>query len=512
MASDGGWLRSARLISVCTLLSRFLGLLRDVLMAACFGAGVAMDAFVLAFMVPNLFRRLFGEGAMSAAFVPVLTRYLRKEGLHAATRFFRACFTALLVLLCAITAFVGVVCVVAPALLPLNPTWRLFFSLLPALFIFMPLICLTALLGAGLHVRRRFLGPALAPVILNVFWIAGMWIGASVFGVWSATFAILAGGVAQLVVLSWILSRHGMTPGLLWEPNHEGVRRTARLVGPMILGLAVPQINVIVDGLIAQLCVPGSGANSALYYGNRLVQFPIGVLGAALSTAIFPTLAAQAHEGDREGLLGTLRQGLRVAGFVALAATAIAVALAGPIVELLFQRDRFGPVASMRTAWTLRFYALGLAAYCANQIVTRVYYAREDAKTPVKVAVAMVALNFALNITLVWPLRESGLALATALTAFVNVAVLLVLLRGKIGDLGLDGVRGSLVRSGVAALACAMAASATLWAVAETPRLVRCLGPMAVGGLVFLAVARGMGMPELTETLGALRRRRKRGV
>ena len=515
MSSEKNWLGSAKLVGACTLLSRVLGLVRDMAMAALFGSGVVMDAFVLAFMVPNLFRRLFGEGAMGAAFVPVFTDYTERKGDAEAGRFFRACFTASLALLGAITCLAWLLCAVAPGWLTLNATWRLFFPLLSALFPYMPLICLTALTGAALNVRRHFLGPAMAPVLLNVFWLLGLWLAAPIYGVWAVAVAVLAGGAAQLAMTLFILRGRGVRPGIAWEPRHEGVRRTARMVLPAVAGLAAMQVNILVDGLIAQFCVPGHGANSALYYGNRLAQFPLGVIGAALGTAIFPTLATRAARGDDQGLLEVMRQGLRVTLFIVLPVTTIAFVLSTPIVRLIFQRGAFGGDATTRASWVLSFYCLGLVAYCSNQILTRVFYAKEDSKTPVKVSVAMVGLNFTLNIILVWPMREAGLALATAVSAFVNIAALLWILRRRLGALALGELVGTVWRCAAAAAACGACAWAVLSALPEgTSRLALCALPMIAGGLVYLALAWFFRMPELQEVAGPLRlgqRRRTKG-
>ena len=509
MPSEKGWLGSARLISGCTLLSRVLGLFRDVLMAAFFGTSVAMDAFVLAFMVPNLFRRLFGEGAMSAAFVPVFTDYTQRDDPADAGRFLGAAFTTLMTLLGIISVLAWLLCMLAPRWLALNATWRLFFPLLQVVFPYMPLICLTALAGAALNVRRHFLAPALAPVLLNVCWIGGLLLGASQIGVFAVAFAVLVGGVVQLCLVLSMLRRHGLRLGLRWQPMHDGVRRVARLIAPMLLGLAAMQINVVVDGLIAQFCVPGSGANSALYYGNRLVQFPLGVFGAAIATAVFPTLASRAHAGDHAGLTATVRQAVRTVLFIALPATAIAVALRVPIVTLVFRRGDFNEVSAARTASVLMFYSLGLAAYCANQVLTRVYYAFEDTRTPVMVASGMVLLNFALNITLVWTMQESGLALATAVCSFVSVGILLAILRRRLGRFGAREVALSGARSLLAAVLCGAAAWVVSQKTANMGSLVHCALPMVAGGAVFLGAALVLRMPEVSEVLGTFARRKR---
>lgn len=509
MATQKGWLGSARLVAFCTLFSRVLGLVRDVAMAAFVGAGATMDAFVLAFMVPNLFRRLFGEGAMSAAFVPVFSEHWERDGPEGAGRFFRACFTALMAFLAAITGLVWLLSVLAPRYIALNETWALFFPLLSVLFPYMPMICLAALAGAALNVRGHFFGPAFAPAMLNVFWILGL-VASVRYGIWAVAFAVLAGGAAQLLIVLFLLPSRGVAPGLEWAPEHEGVRRTARLLAPALAGLAVMQVNVLFDGLIAQFCVPGDGANSALYYGNRLLQFPLGVIGVALTTAIFPTMARAAARGEDGELLGTVRQGLRVACFLMLPVAALTLALALPIVELIYERGRFGEEAALRAAWVLSLYGLGLPAYSGTQIVVRAFYSRKDTRTPVRVGVAMVGLNLALNLTLVWPLREAGLALATAVSAFVNGGVLLWILRRRMGPLGMGEVAKSALRSGAMGLAGGGAAWLLL-RVAGEGQLARVAVPMVAGGALYATAAVLLRVPEWGETVGGMRRRKGGG-
>jgi len=489
MAAEKGWVGSASVIGACTLGSRVLGLARDVLMAAYFGTGAAMDAFVLAFMAPNLFRRLFGEGAVTSAFIPVFTQAALREGPRGAERYFRACFTALTVLLWGVALAGGVVCAVAPRWFDLNETWRLFFPLLSAMFPFMPLVCLTALVSAALNVKQRFFAAASSPALMNVFWILALVLGARVWGVWAVAVAVVLSAATQLGWLLWDLRRTGIRPGLDWDWRQSNVSRTVKLVGPMVAGLAVTQVNVMVDGLIAQFCVPGDGANSALYYANRLMQFPLGVIGVALGTALFPMLSVKAAKGDLAGMGAAAGQGMRMTLFVTLPVTALTLALARPIVEVILRRGSFDETSASRTAWALALYTVGLAAYCANQVLTRVFHARQDSKTPVKVGLWMTGLNLGLNLALVWPLREAGLALSTAVCGFVNAGVMAWLLKKR--EVAIDGgeVARCAVWSGLASAACGAAAWGLCEALAGTPALARLAAPMAAGGVVYAAAA-----------------------
>jgi len=507
MAAEKGWLGSASVVGACTLGSRALGLVRDVLMAAYFGTGAAMDAFVLAFMAPNLFRRLFGEGAVTSAFVPIFTQATLREGHRGAERYFRACFTGLGALLWGVAVVGGVACALAPRWLQLDETWGLFFPLLSAMFPFMPLVCLTALVSAALNVKQRFFAAASSPALMNVFWIAALVFGARRWGVWAVAVAVVLSAGAQLGWLLWDLRRAGVRPGLSWDWRQSNVSRTVKMVGPMVVGLAVTQVNVLVDGLIAQVCVAGDGANSALYYANRLMQFPLGVIGVALGTALFPMLSAKAAKGDLAGMGVAVGQGMRVTLFVTLPVTAVTLALARPIVDVVLRRGSFDAESAARTAWALALYTVGLAAYCANQVLTRVFHARQDAKTPVKVGLWMTGLNLALNLALVWPLREAGLALSTAVCGFINTGVLAWLLKKR--DVVIPG--GEVARcalwSGLASAGCGASAWALCSVMSGAPALVRLAAPMAVAGLVYgVAALRMREWGEIVSELG-----RKRG-
>jgi len=515
----GDPVRPARLIAACTLLSRVLGLARDMLMAAVLGAGPVMDAFVLAFTVPNLFRRLFGEGALSTAFIPVFAEYDEQPG-RDARRLLSVCFTWLATVLGALALALGLVCLVvllaAPSL-GLPPKAQLFVALLEILLPYLPFICLSALLAGALQVRGHFLVPAMAPVVLNVFWIAGLVLLVRPLGTAGVAVAIVAGGLAQLAWHLAAVRRRGVAPRLDLDPHHEGLHRVKGLLGPVVLGLAAMQINVLLDRLIAEACVPGDGANAALYYGNRLMQLPLGVFGLAIATASFPAFARSAAREDIRGLVHALRRSLRWVLFISLPCTAITLALAGPIVQLLFGRgaflERAGGDAVSRTASVLGLYILGLGAYGAVHVLSRAFYALQDTRTPVRIAMAMTGLNLALNLALVWPMREAGLALATAVSATGNALWLARRLRRRFKASRRPEVSASAVRSLVGAVLAAIVCSVALDLTAEVAgegaaaEAMRVFVPMALALGVYFAAARLMQMHEPRELLGALRRR-----
>ena len=432
---------AARTFAGVTLASRVLGLVRDIACAALFGATFVWDAFVLAFMVPNVFRRLFGEGSLSAAFLPEFSATREHDGDAAAWRLMRAVTTLLAVVLGVLTLVVIGVCVFVPANAVAH--WfgatttdevaklELVRTLLPILFPYVVLVCLAAVYGAALNVHGRFAAPALGPAVLNVFWIGGaVLIGPAVSDdaatqVTVVAMAIIVGGLAQAAIVIVPLLRRGGRVAPVWDPKAPGVRRILKRMGPTILGLGVLQINVLLDNVIAEAFVPGSGAVSALYYGNRLLQFPLALIGIAMGVAVFPMFARLQARGEHAELDRALSDAVRRTVFVAIPASVGLVVLAEPILRVLFLRGAFDGDALDRTTLVLGCYGVGLWASCVLQVVTRGWYALGDTKTPVKVAAWMVVVNVALNVALVHtPLAEAGLALSTAFTAMLNLAIL----------------------------------------------------------------------------------------
>jgi len=467
MSPDNRFVRSARLISALTLLSRVLGLAREQMLAFFFSTSQTLSAFRIAFMLPNLARRLFGEGALSAGLIPVLTRRLHAEGEAAARRFVGSLLALLtLVLVLAVVA-------VEAALLAVR-LWSddLSLSLAAVVMPYMVLICLVAAVGAVLNVRHHFAVPAAAPALLNVSIIAGVLVGAVGLGlsdvslIYAACVAVLAGGAAQLLLSLAALRRIGFTPLFtesMWSPP---VRSVGALMAPMVVGLSAVQINTLVDFSIAYLAVEVDGERvgpAVMGFAQYLYQLPLGVFGIALATAIFPVLSRQAEAGDHAGVLAVFARGLRLSVFVALPASVGLMLVARPLVAALYERGEFDTSNTARVSGVLVFYAIGMAGYFAQHIVVRTFYALHDSRTPARVAMGMVLLNLAMNLALVFVLEERGLALATAVCAFVQVSVLLTILSKRLRGAGAQawrGVGGSVVRSAIATalMGCCVAA------------------------------------------------------
>ena len=517
--TGSGLLRASGLVALCTLASRVLGLVRDSLGAALFGAGWEYGVFNLAWLLPNLFRRLFGEGALASAFVPAFARALRESGDAGARRLVASVAGALIALLGLLCAAGAAAAVLLPpgAIAPLLGESRdasLLLRLSAILSPYLLLVCLYALATAILNSLGRFFLPAVAPALLNVVWIAGLGVltllrpatleaAASLLA-----FFVLAGGVAQLALQLPALRAAGFLPRPRLDTAHAPFRGVVRDMGPIVLGLAVVQLNLVVDQAMAWAFV-APGANTYIYLGNRLMQFPLSLVGAAAATASFPALAHRAAEGD---FVGFRRAHDRILGFVVfLAAPAGAglLALAEPVVRLLFEHGRFGAEDSRAAAGAVRMYACGVPFFCAAQILTRAHYALGDVRTPVRAAVALVFANVLLNLALVRPMGVAGLALATTICSALNVAVLAVALRAREIIPPSTDLLGRLARSAIAAAGTGL----VTWgcfraAVAGGLALLPCVGAalLAGAGSHFVS-ALLLRSPELNEVREAVARR-----
>ncbi|MGB2615296.1 MAG: murein biosynthesis integral membrane protein MurJ [Phycisphaerae bacterium] len=538
------FLKHFRQVSSLTVLSRLAGLARDGALAHVLGAGWVMDAYAMAFRMPNLLRQLLGEGALTAAFVPVFTDYLERGGPKAAGRFMSLVAVALLTALAAITLVVDGVLLVLRYVTETGTKWHLIFGLAAVLFPFAIFVCLVALLQAALNCCRHFVMPALAPIFLNLFIIAGavaagLWVGgAPETQAFVIAGAILVAGLVEIAVQLPALRRVGLEFRPLWNPKDEGLRRVVGLLGPVILAVGVIQINVFMDSLIANVLSPNvsadapaeaapgapgfalgpwrvpypmkTGAASVLYYGPLIYQFPLGVFGIGLATVIFPVLTRHAVRKDLAGMARTASHALRLALFIGLPAGLGIILVAKPLIQLVFEHGRFAdmPDAVERTARVASLYALGLWSYSVNHILIRAFYAMENIRTPRRVAMLAAGMNFVCNLILVWWMAEGGLALATVLSAVFQTAVLARLLGRRSAGLDWHSVAASAGRTLLATAVMGAAVWAVLqWAVPLLPLAgrplyaVQCFGGVAVGAVAFMAVARLLGMTELKDLL-----------
>lgn len=437
---------AAGIVALGTLISRILGFIRDMILANLFGATIAADAFYVAFRIPNMLRELFAEGSMSAAFIPVFTEYLSRKSRSDSKELASAAFTTLLLLLCIVVTLgmilsPEIIRTIAPGFVRDPYQFSLTVAMTRIMFPFLLFISLAALAMGILNSTRRFAPPALASGVFNVVSIVVVFIFAPLLPepVYGAAIGVALGGLAQFLIQVPALYQEGFPLSVRRpiRPLHPGVVQMGRLLLPTTLGLSVTQINVLVNTLLASFLAAGSV--SYLYYGMRLIHFPLGIFAVALSTALLPSLSAQAAKGEIEGLRRTFSFGLRLVFFITFPAMMGLIFFRIPIVHLLFEHGEFGRAATMGTASALFFYSIGLWAFAGIRIVVPVFYSLQDTKTPVKVGVIAVIANLILNIILMVPLQHGGLALATSLSAILNFSLLLLILRKRIGRV--DGKR-----------------------------------------------------------------------
>lgn len=517
--------RSATRVGVATMLSRVFGLARDTAFAALFGTGFLADAFNLAYLLPNFFRRVVGEGNLNPAFLPVFTGIRQRRGQEAASLFFRRTHGALLALLVAMTA-AGILA--SPWLVRLyardwsaNPGELSYaIGLLQLLFPSLLFAGGAALAGATLNAHRHFAVPALSPILLNVCFLLGALAALKIEGRPDRLVAFsiggLVGGLAAWVVQFPKLGSLGIDVRPAWAPRDPDVRRVGALMLPGIVALGATQLNLFVDTLLALRLDEGS--LTALRLGNRVTLLPLGVVAVAVSTTSLPTLALKAAADDRAALMETLGHTLRLLLTLLLPAAVALAMLAGPIVTLLFQYGEFSAERSVpMTAGVLQVYALALPAFGLVKGLSPGYYAVQDTRTPVKIAAIAVAVNIVLDFVFVGPWGLNGLAMATVLASWLNVALLGRGLSRGIGSLpkgALAGALGRIVLATVAmaaAVAGALALGAGAVAGASIPvRVLRVGLAVAAGLTALLLVYRMTGHREMLEVLQSLRMRSRR--
>jgi len=505
-------------IGAATLASRVLGYLRDMVVAQVFGAGPVTDAFLVAFRIPNLLRRLLGEGALSTAVIPVFTETLTRGGPSAFGRLARAATGAAIVVLCLVSVLGillsrHVVALMAPGWRADTALFDLAVTLTRVMFPYLVLVGLAALAMGALNAHHRFFTAAIGPAVVNVAMIVAVLGLASRLDppVMALAVGVLVGGVGQLLVQLPELRRLGvpLTPSAEWR--HPAVAQIAHRLWPAVFALAAVQITVVVNTLLASL-LP-AGTVSYLYYADRVMEFPLGVFGIALATAALPSMSAQATRGQMAGLRATLEFALRMAAFVAVPAAVGLSLLGGPIVRLLFQRGEFNAADAILTAQALTGYAVGLPAFSATRIAAQTFYALGDTRTPVLVGFVSVAVNVVLALLLMWPLRHTGLALASSLSSYVNVVGLCWLLRRRFrAPLGPELWRSfarTLAASTLLALWCAGMSGLVPGVPAPTHQgLAWTLAALVGGVVVYGAGAALVGSTEVRGLYGMLRGRR----
>ncbi len=465
---------AAKLVAALTMLSRVLGLVRDRAIFA-FGANRAMDTFWTAFRVPNTFRRLFGEGALSAAFVPVFTEVAETQGWDRARVVLANVTGALAVVLAGIVVLVeigvAITLLFAPGVWDRTLLMQLILIVMPFVFT----ICLLALGSAALNCKGRFAYPAFAPIVLNVFLIAAAlgakrwFLGASWEGLFVLSAAVAAAGVVQLIGVVWMLRVVGLSVVPRLRPLLPEVRRMAKLLLPMLVPLGVVQFSSFFDSFYAWVMTGTeqaptleffgliihkpleNGVVTHLYAAERMYNFPLGILAISVATVIFPLFSRYASRNDTPGLREVTNRALRLCGFLAIPAGVGLIILAGPAISAIYRSGEFHPDDVQQSAYILRIYCLGMWAYFCNHILLRAFFAQKDVRTPLLVSLIRAVVNVLLVATLIFtPLLAGAIGLATAVTSTANAFVLIWVLRRRWGRIGFGRITLSLIKTAIA--------------------------------------------------------------
>ncbi len=433
--SKSGLLKATAIIGSLTLLSRVLGMTRDIFSAQGFGTSWQWDAFIYAFMLPNFMRRLVGEGALTSAFIPVYTDIMQKEGKEKANQFAHVMSGVLFLGLGALVVLVEIFLVFFLKFSSPPPTIRLTAELSQLFFPYLIFMAYCALAAGILNCSNSFFSPALNPVILDLVWIfAILWVLPMSISpekkIYFLSLWIFASGALQLGVQLPYLVRSGYRPRFVMDFSHPGLKHVGELILPAVLGFAVMQINILVDSTMGLWI--GEGANSSLWYGNRLMQFPLGVFAIAMGTALLPAISHHTARNEHEEAKRSLAFALRSIFFIIIPSTVGLIVLRTPIVRLLFERGEFDAVSTTRTSFVVLCFTIGLFAYSGQKVLVTGFYSLKDTKTPMKLGALTLILNIILNFILMRPLKEGGLALSTSISGIVNFFALIFLYDRKI--------------------------------------------------------------------------------
>ncbi len=511
--------RAVATVGGYTLLSRIVGFVRDIVLSAVLGSGAVADAFFVAFKLPNFFRRLFAEGAFSAAFVPLFARELQGNGRESALTFARQAHAALLVVLLPFSVILiagmpWVLAVIAPGLRADPATFDLAVTLGRISFPYLVFISLASLYGGVLNGVDRFAEVAVTPVLLNLALIGAV-LGLTPFLPNSGYAAAIGVAIAGLLQWLWLLlscRRDGVGMVLVRPRWTEKVARLVKLATPVAIGSGAQQVSVVLDVIWASLMPVGT--ISALYYADRIAQLPLGVVGIAVGTALLPLLSRQLRAGQDDAAMANQNRAIEFGMLFSLPSMVALWLLADPIIRELFERGRFGPEDTTRAATALAAYAIGLPAFVAVKALTPGFFAREDTRTPLYIAVASIAVNAALNTAfLLWTsLDQTGIALATSASAWLNTLLLAaVLLRRRhwVPD-------PRLVSRFLRAVVASAGMGAALWggsivlgaalAHANLAGIAALLGMIALGSVAYALFGMVLGVIRIGELKAAMRR------
>lgn len=518
MSEKGNIARAAGILGSATMLSRVLGMVRDMVVSRFFGAGLETDAFFAAFQIPNMLRRFFAEGALTSAFVPIFSATLTKDGEYKARELANTCFTLLTIVMAGV-ALLGIifspiiVTVMFPGFHAIPGKFELTVLLNRIMFPYIFFISLLALCMGVLNTLRHFFTPAISTVFLNISMIIAAIYLKSFFDVPITALAIgvLIGGLLQLLLQLPILWRKGFTLRPNFNFRHPDLRRIALLMIPSVFGVGVYYLNIAVSAILASLLLQGSV--SYLYYAQRLFEFPQGIFTVSVAQAVLPSMSRQAADGDIDGMKESLAFGLRLTLFITIPALVGLIISATPIFSLLFMGGAFDYSKVVNSATALVYYSMGLSFVAMTRVLAPAFYALKDTKTPVWTAAFAFVTNLGFSLALMGPLKHGGLALATTLSALCNMLLLLWFLRRKIGSFG----GAEVLKGGFKSFVASIPMAALVWYLCSYVDWSKAgykfykaviLGTAVISGMiVYIIFARLLRSEEVTEGAKILRKR-----
>ncbi len=504
--------KSVSIVSGATMLSRILGLIREQVFAFFFGASAINDAFVAAFRIPNLLRDMFAEGALSSAFVPVFTDYMKKRSLQDAFRMANLAINALLLILSLITILgiifaPNIVSLIAPGFAETPGKTQLTVTLTRIMFPFLIMVSVSALVMGVLNSLHHFTISALAPATFNICMIGAGFILCPFFKepIIGMAIGALLGGLTQLFIQVPSLIKAGFRYTFQISFKDEGVRRIIKIMAPAAIGLAAMQINIFINTLLASLL--NDGSVSYLNYSFRLMYLPLGVFGVAIGTVSLPMVAACVSKGDIAGIKNTIAFCFRLLFLLTIPSTIGLIVLSEPIIGLIYEHGEFHQKDTIATAHALICYAVGLFPYAALKILVPTFYSLKDTRTPVKISIGCVLINIVLNLILMRFMSHMGLALATSISAGINMGFLLIILRKRIKTMdntlapfSFHGILESsywrvLIASGIMGIAC--------WYIniSLDGYAIRTICGVLAGGIIFVGICKLLKVEEIESVL-----------
>jgi putative peptidoglycan lipid II flippase len=513
--------RAAGILGSATMLSRVMGMVRDMVVSRLFGAGLATDAFFAAFQIPNMLRRFFAEGALTAAFVPTFSSTLARRGDEKARELANTCFTLLTIVMACIT-LAGIL--FSPAIVGLMfPGFKgepgkleLAILLNRLMFPYLFFISLVALCMGILNTLRHFFTPAISTVFLNISMILAALCLRDFFEapITALAAGVLIGGCIQLIMQLPVLWRMGFPLKPNFNFSSPEIRSIALLMLPSVFGVGVYYLNITVSAILASLLPQGSV--SYLYYAQRLFEFPQGIFTVSVAQAVLPSMSRQAAEGDIEGMKNSLSFGVRLMLFITIPAMTGLMVCSTPIFSLIFMGGAFDYATAVNSASALMYYSVGLSFVALTRVLAPVFYALKDTKTPVYTAFIAFIINLCLSLALMGPLKHGGLALATTLSALCNMLMLLWLLRRKIGSFGGNSIMLTALKSAAASVPMAAAVwyscSFVDWSQAGHKVLKGSVlgGSIVCGSALYMVVVKLLRSEEALEAVSLLRRKLKK--